>query len=435
MLATIAEQCSGSETSTSGSNALPLQLQLPRVPAASEPRISRGLRKCASTPVLSCCDDEDNGLEVYVATRPFQEFGGGVFKALPTPLRNGVRDAGICHFITIFRARDGSLHQFDFGPEGGDIHVARGPFAALLSKDRGARSVAGQVRESRLSSLPDTHMFVGTTRLSLADIRSFNSLHHARSYELHVNDCRHYVNSLVAYATGYEAAASRMLVHQWRLAKDSGAYRMPLTDRVVRLGHLLTDVANWGAVKAISQVTAAGLLALSGRNALGRLAAGRVGAGAAAKVAARRLAPAGAKALAPVRNVLVRKPVVTMGTAAVATYAASTAPAAREVATVGARVAAGMRTAVIAAASLAQAVGQRTATATQQVTAAASGAARGAARLVACQQVAPVAAGGGAARRWLAGGANPSRITLPSVVGGMNRAQRLALAITSGARR
>ena len=125
---------------------------------------------------------------------------------LPKPLRNGVRDAGICHFLTIFRARDGSLHQFDFGPQGGDIHVARGPFAALLSKDRGACAVLGEVRERRLSALPASHMYIGTTRLSLADIRAFNSLHHERSYELHVHDCRHYVNSLVAYATGEVAA-------------------------------------------------------------------------------------------------------------------------------------------------------------------------------------------------------------------------------------
>ena len=172
------------------------------VPAG--PSRSTSLRKCASTPML-CGAVDGEGLEVFVATRPFQEFANGLFRKLPRPLRAGVRDAGVCHFLTVFRTRDGALHQFDFGPQGGDIHVAQGPLAGMFNKSKEARrsrSVVGQVRERRLAALPSTHMYVGSTRLTLADIRAFNSLHDRRQYELHVNDCRHYVNSLVNYATG-----------------------------------------------------------------------------------------------------------------------------------------------------------------------------------------------------------------------------------------
>lgn len=44
-------------------------------------------------------------------------------------------------------------------------------------------------------------MYVGRTNLSIDDIRAWNSLH-KREYELHINDCRHFVNSLVKYTTG-----------------------------------------------------------------------------------------------------------------------------------------------------------------------------------------------------------------------------------------
>ena len=81
---------------------------------------------------------------------PEQELGGGIFHRLPPRVRSGVRDGGICHYLAVFKQRDGSLVQFDFGPAGGDIHVpARGPFA-FLSKSAGGKlqrmlgSLAGQ---------------------------------------------------------------------------------------------------------------------------------------------------------------------------------------------------------------------------------------------------------------------------------------------------
>jgi hypothetical protein len=112
-----------------------------------------------------------------------QEFGGGLFNRMPRRLRAGVRDAGICHYLAVFKQRDGSLVQFDFGPRGGDIHVARGPFAFLSKSADGKmrRHVPGEVRERRLVRLPEAHMFVGHTPLSLADIRAWNSLQEAGS--------------------------------------------------------------------------------------------------------------------------------------------------------------------------------------------------------------------------------------------------------------
>ena len=53
----------------------------------------------------------------------------------------------------------------------------------------------------QVAELPAAHMYVGRTNLSIEDIRAWNSMHR-REYELHVNDCRHYVNSLVKYTTG-----------------------------------------------------------------------------------------------------------------------------------------------------------------------------------------------------------------------------------------
>lgn len=130
------------------------------------------------------------------------------------------------------------LLQFDFGPRGGDIHVARGPFA-FLSKSadgkmqrlvpgevRGSKSVwprvagmlqAGrrhccrvqamlaieegsspgapccsvppQVRERRLTRLPDAHMYVGRTPLSLEDIRAWNALQEQGSMVRRCSGC------------------------------------------------------------------------------------------------------------------------------------------------------------------------------------------------------------------------------------------------------
>lgn len=88
-------------------------------------------------------------------------------------------------------------------------------------------------------------MYVGRTPLSIGDIRAWNSVHVQTEYELHRSDCRHYVNSLVQYTTGVEAATSTALRHQW----VSNRHRYGFASRVVQLGQFFTDVANWPTVK------------------------------------------------------------------------------------------------------------------------------------------------------------------------------------------
>ncbi len=66
-------------------------------------------------------------------------------------------------------------------------------------------------------------------------------------YELHRNDCRHYINCLVKYTTGREQAASACLASQWQRARQLGTYG--LATSVVRLTQFFTDLANWGKVQ------------------------------------------------------------------------------------------------------------------------------------------------------------------------------------------
>jgi hypothetical protein len=121
-------------------------------------RNNLAIRKCASTPTLRSLGVPANALgdaqdlEVYVVIRPFQDVAGGFFNRLPGAVRDGVRDCGICHYMTVFRQPDGSLVQFDYGPKsGGDIHIGQGALARLLSprKKRGRR-VEGDVREHKV---------------------------------------------------------------------------------------------------------------------------------------------------------------------------------------------------------------------------------------------------------------------------------------------
>jgi hypothetical protein len=119
------------------------------------------MRKSMSMPTLNSMGRGgalEDGLEVYVVCRNFQEFAGGLFHRLPVSLRDGIRDVGICHYMTIFRQPDGTLTQFDFGPtDGGDIHLWPGPFGMLGGRTRAAarrqRQVAGEIRESTVSSI------------------------------------------------------------------------------------------------------------------------------------------------------------------------------------------------------------------------------------------------------------------------------------------
>ena len=278
--------------------------------------------------------NEQDDLEVYVVLRNFQEFGNGIFHRLPAPLRDGLRDCGVCHYMTVFKQKDGTLTQFDFGPSaGGDIHLSSpGPLRHLMNVlnmnksgsqlSGNKKKVDGQVRERRLRRLPEEHMFVGTTNLSLADIRAWNTVHAAPEYELHRSDCRHYTNALVQYTTGTERAAISALRHQ--LARSSEV-KLSLGRQLIRLGQYVTDVANWERLCAIGNATTAAILTLGGQQTLARVGAvpllQSVGAYSA------KLIPAGARsALEPMKTYsakLFQRPVYAMSTAAVASVASN----------------------------------------------------------------------------------------------------------------
>ena len=334
-----------------------------------------------------------------------------------------------------------------------------------------------------------------------------HALHPAlpQDYELHKNDCRHYINCLVRYTTGQEGAASATLSHQWQRGRQRGAYGLAGAG-MVRVAQFFTDMANWGKVQVsqtpscccccccvtclgwlaiggmvcwmsgkwvlgllrrppakpdccapskvstvcsllcllpptclqfISNVGMYGMLALSGQKALARLSPmALLPAGAKA-----RLGPAVGRALAgPVRQALVRKPVV-VGTAAVATLAASAssqAPMLKDTVTVGARVAVSVRSAAQAALGAAGTVVSRASAATCRTTSQAAvlagslagAATRGAAGLMVGRPPATTALEMGVASSRGAG--SPLRASLPSFRA-LDRSQRLALAITSAA--
>ena len=304
---------------------------------------STHMSRSTSSPSLRQLGASSAGdLEVYVVLRNFQEFGNGVFYKLPAPLRDGLRDSGVCHYMTVFKQSDGTLIQFDFGPSaGGDIHVSSpGPLAPLgrllnmnkspscsatdggVEESSNAKKVDGQVRERRLRRLPDPHMYMGTTNMSLADIRAWNMVHAAPEYELHRSDCRHYTNALVRYTTGIERAAVSALRHQLARKRD-GRGRVTLSGQLIRLGQYFTDVANWDRLCAIGNATTAAILTLGGQQTLARV--GGVPLLQSVGAYSAKLIPAGARtALLPVKTyskALFQRPVYAMSTAAVATVA------------------------------------------------------------------------------------------------------------------
>lgn len=126
------------------------------------PRQKR-IRRCASTPTLSSlssCSSElsDRGLEVYVALRPFTEFGGALFAKLPPSVKDNLLGLGIAHYMTVFRTPDGRYTQFDFGPTGGrDIYVSAGSLDNFMALDQpkrcGKGTVPGEVRENQVGPL------------------------------------------------------------------------------------------------------------------------------------------------------------------------------------------------------------------------------------------------------------------------------------------
>ena len=191
-----------------------------------------------------------------------------------------------------------------------------------IENNPSAKKVDGQVRERRLRRMPESHMYVGTTNMSLSDIRAWNMVHAAPEYELHRSDCRHYTNALVRYTTGIERAAVSALRHQLARKQD-GRGRATLGSQLIRLGQYFTDVANWDRLCAIGNATTAAILTLGGQQTLARV--GGVPLLQSVGGYSARLIPAGARtALLPVKTyskALFQRPVYAMSTAAVATVA------------------------------------------------------------------------------------------------------------------
>jgi len=229
----------------------------------------QGMRRVCSVPAaLSTgqpviAEGEDAGMEVYVALRPLREFGGVMFNSLPLKVKEGLRDVGICHYMTVFKSQaTGECFQFDFGPIGGDVAKAGSRVARsarmLAFQDPGledvvagrgrAKGVRGEIREEKLpEGLPEDSMLIGRTRVTMEEIRSFNSVQ-PQTYELHNNDCRHYVNKLVTFTTGFEKASTVLTRHALRARKEG---KLSWNQCLLAAGQHVTDVHNWGVVSTV----------------------------------------------------------------------------------------------------------------------------------------------------------------------------------------
>ena len=125
----------------------------------------RLLARCVSAPVLSSFGFQNgpgdvtcsSQMDVFIGSRIFRECGGPVGRRLPIEFKEFARTCGACHYMVIFKLNDGSMVEFDFGPAGGDIHVAgTNPFALKfpnlnLQKNSdvqaNTKSVPGEIRE------------------------------------------------------------------------------------------------------------------------------------------------------------------------------------------------------------------------------------------------------------------------------------------------
>lgn len=242
---------------------------------ALEPRRTKSFRRCCSAPVLSCLvpheeenpHDENKSLQVYVVARPFQEMGGPIMQRLPDEYKGLAVQIGICHYLTVFKTRDGKYFQFDFGPRGGrDVHANGGPLSWLLGEEnhqppqRRKDCIKGEIREARLVELPSAHVYMGESRLSIDDIRNFNGIQ-SMEYELHKHDCRHYVNNLVQYTTGVNAASVKFVKEYSRNQRENGP---PLSSTIMGVLQNITDVSNWSKVKTTGKATMAAVLYFAG---------------------------------------------------------------------------------------------------------------------------------------------------------------------------
>ncbi|KAF6258769.1 hypothetical protein COO60DRAFT_1516719 [Scenedesmus sp. NREL 46B-D3] len=108
------------------------------------------------------------------------------------------------------------LASMDLSGAAGEAAGAAMRGEVMAAPERRKKGVGGEIREKALEALPTASMYMGRTQLSLADIRRYNNAQGSMMYTLHDNDCRHYVNSLVQYATGVERSTQHLKRHYFQ---------------------------------------------------------------------------------------------------------------------------------------------------------------------------------------------------------------------------
>eukprot|EP00883_Tetradesmus_obliquus_P002834 jgi/Sobl393_1/13051/SZX69798.1 len=157
------------------------------------------------------------------------------------------------------------LASMDLSGAAGEAAGAAMRGEVMAAPQRRKKGVSGEIREKELAVLPPASMYMGRTQLSLADIRRYNSAQSSMMYTLHDNDCRHYVNSLVQYATGVERSTQHLKRHYFQ---SRHVDKWLWYGWFISATQFVTDVGNWGHVQAGAAAT---LLAVTGRSTLAQL--------------------------------------------------------------------------------------------------------------------------------------------------------------------
>ena len=220
----------------------------------------------SSTSANSIAMDTTTGYEVYVMLRPFKAFGERTLKYLAPSgaktFRDVMKRVGICHYVIAFRevGSDKGYLAFDFGPMGGtdrDVCVSNKEEGLVPVGQGGSKAVRGEVREAKIEELAKDHLKVGTTSLTLDEIRTLCE-DFPSSYELHVNDCRHFVNAVAEAATGVRRAS--LVVGRDSMKRES----LLKCWSPWEVGMILTDYQNFPWVQRYSKTFTTVMAAITG---------------------------------------------------------------------------------------------------------------------------------------------------------------------------
>lgn len=246
-------------------------LLAPSRPAdAPRPRSSRGcarVRWCAHLHV-----------QVYVALRQFTNFA----TAFPEWMRTAMVHTGVCHYLVLLKTAQGRVYAYDFGPPEGEIEL---PLLGKMEADKVpmlgygdeepkliAHGEEGEIREEEITGgvLPEGCMLCGVSNLSLEDLRSFVRVQ-PTAYTLLGNDCRHFANKMVFYATGVRDAAactptSQLLHEHVSRLKDEGSGLFDLGHAARMMAYQLSLVEHCTAIRAsMAAITTAAMSSVAYR--------------------------------------------------------------------------------------------------------------------------------------------------------------------------